>query len=273
VLAGFYKHTLLAIPVTAILWLALHDIRRAVRAAIAGAAVIALGFVACWFMFGAQFFDELLSPRVYRLETALQGLGLLQWIAPALLIVTTWAWYQRQSDAARLVSLFAAIAFVVYFLQKLGDGVDDNAQFELVVAVAIGIGCAIHDVAAIPAARRWGIDYSRSVIVLILIARLLLSFRMSPYLVLASADFRQLLRNNALIVNVEIARIAATPGNVACSIVTVCRLAGKAFEVDAFNVYERILTGRLSPAEVDRLVQARGVRFERIDERAAHKRR
>jgi hypothetical protein len=161
------------------------------------------------------------------------------------------------------------VAFVLYFLQKLAEGVADNAQFELVVALAIGIGCAIHNVVAIPAPHRWGIDCSRSLIILALIARLLLSVRMSPYLLLTSTDFRQSLRNDALVVNVEIARIAAIPGKVLCTIATVCRFVGKTFEYDRHNVHQRIVTGRLTPAEVDRFIRARGIRVERVDGRAS----
>jgi hypothetical protein len=273
VLAGFYKHNLFAIPVTAICWLALRDIRRALSALLFGIAACVLGLAVCWFVYGPQFFDELLSPRVYRVTTALGGIGRLQWIAPAFVFVAIWAWHQRHSDAGRLVGVFTTAAFTSYFLQKLVEGVADNAQFELTVALAIGIGCAIHDIAAIPAVQRWGIERGRTLIVFVLIIRLLLSLRVSPYLLLASSDFRQSLYNDALIATAESTRVAAIPGNVSCSIVTVCRAAGKPFKFDSFNVPQRVATGRLTQTEVDRLIRAQGIQFVQIDARASWRNR
>jgi hypothetical protein len=267
VLAGFYKHNLFAIPVTAICWLALHDLRRALRAALVGCAAVALGLVACRLMFGEPFFHEMLLPRNLMLQRALGGLGRLQWIAPAFILTAVWAWYQRQTEAARMVALFATIAFAFYFLQKLGDGVADNAQFELTVATAIGTGLAFENVAAIPATRLWGIDRGRLIVVLLLIARLLLSLRMSPYLLLTSGEFRESLHRDAEVARSEINRVAVIPGEVSCSVLVICRWAGKAFVFDAFTLRQRILTGSLTQEQVDRLVQARRIRFETIDNR------
>jgi hypothetical protein len=52
-------------------------------------------------------------------------------------------------------------------------------MFELVVAVAIGIGCAFDDLKAIPAVRRWGLERSQVLVVCILMARLLISARLA----------------------------------------------------------------------------------------------
>ena len=87
---------------------------------------------------------------------------------------------------------------------------------------------------------------------LILIARLLISLRMSPYLLIASPEFRAELRQRSAIVADETARIAAIPGPLTCSVSIVCRWAGKPFLYDTFLVDQRIATGRTSQAEVDR---------------------
>ena len=91
-------------------------------------------------------------PREYVLRTAINGLGRLQWIAPALIIFGVWAWHQRHGEAVRFSLLFVSIAALFFFVQKLGAGVDDNAQFELIVATAVGLGLAFEGILAIPAA-------------------------------------------------------------------------------------------------------------------------
>ena len=79
-------------------------------------------------------------PREYVFFRAFTHLGLLQWTAPALLIFAFFAWRDRRNEAVRFAALFVAAAFFFYFVQKLGVGVADNAQFELVAATAIGLG-------------------------------------------------------------------------------------------------------------------------------------
>ena len=266
--AGFYKHDLISIPVTAIVWLALHDPRRGFRAAVVGAAAVGVGFLICWVLVGPSFFHDLLSPRQTGVMRALNGIGRLQWIAPALLIACIWAWYQRNLDRARFAALFMAAAFASYLLKKLGDGVDDNAQFELAAAVAIGIGCAIDTFVL-----EWGrpevrFDRTRSVVLLVLIARLLASARTAPYSVLASPDFRAALLRDVPVAKAEIARVAAIPGPAVCNIILICRWAGKPFVYYHWTVLQHLASGQLTAAEVDRRLRAMHVQFVTVDSRA-----
>jgi hypothetical protein len=265
VFAGFYKHNLFAIPITAICWLTLSDVRAAARAAVVGGAAAVAGLALCGMVFGDVFFESLLTAREFSLETAILGLGRLQWIAPALVVFGIWAWHQREGEAVRFSALFVAIAFVFQFLQKLGAGVDDNAQFELVVATAIGLGLAFESIVAIPAARRFGQERSRLAVVLVLILRLLFSLRMEPYLLVVSPEFRAELRQRSSLVASETARIAAISGPVMCMVPSVCRWAGQPFLLDVFYVQQRIAAGRISWDEAQRRLRALGLRTEPVD--------
>jgi hypothetical protein len=265
--AGFYKHNLIAVPATAIVWLALGNVRVAARAALIGAAAAALGLALCAFAYGDAFFQSLLSPRTYSLRTAFESLGRLQWIAPALAVAALWMWHQRSSAAARFCLLFATAGFASHFLQKLGAGVDDNAQFELIAATAVGLGLAFENLASIPAIRRLGVERGRLIVLLILIARLLLSARMSPYLLLTSPEFRAEAEGRTAVVARETSRISAIPGPVVCSVMLVCRWAGKPFLYDAFYVQQSIETGRLTRADVEVRFRADGIRTETVDRR------
>ena len=265
VVAGFFKHNLFAVPVTAVCWLAIDDRRLALRAALLGGAAAVLGLALCAAIFGDAFFRQLFMPREYKLLPALEGLGRLQWIAPALVIFAIWAWRDRQDKAARFAAIFVTVSFTFYFLQKFGAGVDDNAQFELTVATAVGLGLAFDRVGAMPAAKRWGINRSRLAIVLILIGRLLASSCAWPYLLATSPDFHASLRQRVAVMNSETQRIAAIPGPVACPVMTVCRRAGKPFVFDAFAVDQKVKTGKLSQEELNRRIREQGIRFEQVD--------
>jgi hypothetical protein len=267
-LAGFYKHNLVAIPATTLCWWTLHDYRRGLRLALLGIGTVAAGFAACGVVFGQAFFHDLLLPRHYDV-IRLGNIGRLQFIAPALIIAAIWAAYRRRNSAAQFVSIFMALAFLSYAGQTMADGVADNASFELVVAAAIGIGCAFDDLVAIPAARRWGLERSQVLVVCVLIARLLISARLSPYLVLFSPDFHSSLSDRVSVMQAESARISAIPGPVVCENVPLaCRFAGKAVVFDPFTVGQLVATGRISQAEMSRKIGDLNLRFEAIDPRA-----
>jgi hypothetical protein len=269
VVAGFYKHSLLATPATALLWLALKDWRLSLRAALVGVAAAAAGLALCVAAYGQDFISQLLFyAREHSLERALGGLGQLQWVAPALIVCLVWWWHDRDTEAARFTRLFVAVAFVVHFLQKFGQGVGVNAQFELVAATAIGLGLAFDRIAAVPWVQRRGAGRAQAVVLAVLIIRLLVSTRNEPYLTVFSPQFRAGFDANSAVMAREVERVRSLPGPVACTVPTVCRLAGKAFVYDDFAMDQRVNTGKLTAAELTARLQAQGIRREVIDPRA-----
>jgi hypothetical protein len=270
VIAGFFKHTLFAIPATAMCWLAMHDRRLAVRAAIVGAGAAALGLALCTIIYGDVFFRQLFMPREYKLIWAFEGLGRLQWIAPGLAIFGICTWRRRRDEAVRFVWLFVLIAFFIYFVQKIGAGVYDNAQFELAIAASIGLGLAFDCIGADTLVPRREIDLGRVTIVLILLARLLASSHTEPYLLLFSPDFRAMLHQKCTIMEDETRRTAAIPGPVVCMVkkdpvLTVSRRAGKPFVYDGFGLDQRIKLGKMTEVELKERLRAQGIRLEQVD--------
>jgi hypothetical protein len=268
-LAGLYKHTLVATPAAALLWVATKNRRLALRAAATGLGFVALGLAVCIGIYGRAFLAQLMAPRVLSIEQALGSLGHLQWIAPALIVWAVWAFHDRATRAARFTALYIGLGLAAFFLQKLGAGVAANAQFELVAATAIGLGLAFSRTMATPLAQRWGADQSRLLILGILVARLLLSNHIEPYLVLASPAYRQSFHENASVAGREIERVRAIPGSVHCSVMTVCWAAGKPFVFDPFAIDQRIKTGRATLATVSAAIEAKGIRFEPVDSRTS----
>jgi len=143
-----------------------------------------------------------------------------------------------------------------------------NAQFELTAATAIGLGLAFSKVALSPFGRRWGEDIGRLAIVGVLIARLLLSNHIEPYLVIGSADYRQQFANHAAVMAKEIERVRAMPARLSCSIISVCRWAGHDFLYDPYADDQRIVAGRTSSHQVSEKLQRQGIRNVEVDGRA-----
>jgi len=97
---------------------------------------------------------------------------------------------------------------------------------------------------------------------------LLISARLSPYLVLTSPDFRSSLSDRVAVMQAESTRISAIPGPVVCEDVPLaCRFAGKPFVFDPFTVGQLVAAGRISRAEVSRKIDDLKLHFEAIDPR------
>jgi hypothetical protein len=268
VLAGFFKHSLWAVPTTALLWLALHDARRALRAALFSAALAATGVFACLALWGADFYWSMMPPRMVTLRRGFVMLGRLQMIAPALIIWSFWFHACRKSHAARFSALFLGMAFVIYFMQSMGQGVTINAQFELIVATTIGLGLAVDNIAAVQLARRIGLDRARNWLVGLLVVRLLASTHFEPFQILTSSAYRSAIAQQVAVTEAEIARIRALPDPVFCSIGTVCFRAGRSFAYDDFLIGQRVLTGAWSKARLRKTIEQHAVRLEIVDQRA-----
>src|SRR5262249_56671138 len=103
---------------------------------------------------------------------SLQSYQELQWISVGLLACACNGWVSWRNPNVRLCSCFITIALASFFLQKTGAGVDLNAQFDLVIAVSIGLGLAYIQVPLWPLARRFSPARSQTILLLAIFARL-----------------------------------------------------------------------------------------------------
>jgi hypothetical protein len=265
--AGFYKHNIAAVPLTALIWLAIKDWRRAVVPIAVGAGAAALGLMICIAIYGEVFLANLLTARAYRVMRAINGLGRLQWILPALVLWGIWVAAERKSRAAHFTALFVAVAFIEYVVQWTGEAILDNAQFDLVIATAVGLGLAFDRVGKTAFGQRYGEAAAQAVIVLIVAARLVATLRIEPALVLFDPDYRAQYFANAQVVREEAARIATIAGPVACDFKVVCRLAGKPFSYDDFRAEMLVATGASGGLDEQGLMRAHGLTYVRNDPR------
>ncbi len=258
VVAGFWKHNMIAIPVTAIAWLFMSRSRYAVRATIISGAACLTGIALCVLVW-PDFVPSLLANRQYALSNLIGNIGRLQWPALALLIWGGWALDDRASDAAKFTALHVCFSLAACILQWFGHGVAGNAEFDLFFALGIGVGVAFTRIETTWVAKRIGARHSRDLMIAALLIRLLASDRQETALLILSGDFRSSIYVNQRNVMNEAAQVAAMPGDVACANKVVCRLAGKPFVADEFKLEELVLTGKDTEADVASMLGARRI--------------
>ena len=181
-------------------------------------------------------------------------------------ICIAWLVYDRRSRLAQKIAVLLLLTFISGFVQSLGDGLDVNAYFEFLFALAIGIGMAFSKIQAWPASvpRAAGIRLAFAAVLLIALS---FSSQSEPYKFAFSREFRQDVAENVDAVRTEIKRLKKMPGSVSCSVMLVCYWAGKPFVWDDFAMRERVATGRWTEAEMKRQARLHRIRFETIDDR------
>ena len=259
VLAGFWKHNMVAIPVTAILWLFVIRSRFAVRATVASAAACVVGIACCVVVFGSDFLWNLLAVRQYALSNLIGNIGHLQWPALALVIWAGWAFDNGKSEAARFTALHIGLSLAACLLQWFGHGVGLNAEFDLILALGIGIGVVFTRIETTRVAKRIGARWSRDLMVAVLLLRLVASDRQETALLILSSEFRSSVYAHQQAILADSAHVAALQGDVACEVKLVCRRAKKPFVVDEFKMEELVATGRATKAQVAAMLRARQI--------------
>jgi hypothetical protein len=270
VVAGFFKHSLIATPAAMLILLARHHMRLALRAALFGIAAAAIGLALCTLVYGTNFIEQVFFyPREISLMRMIGSLERIVWLLPTVGIWWIWSWHERRSEPAQVSAILMVCAFASYLLQKNGEATDANMMFELMMASAIGIGVAFDRISAVPFAARIGAQRAQFGIVAIMTATLLAAPGLEPYWLVASPDYRAQFARNAEVARSEALRVSAISGKVACiRSLMVCRSAGKEFVFDQVAVGQRIGTGRMTSLDMWGLFEANGIRYEVIDQRA-----
>ena len=146
---------------------------------------------------------------------------------------------------------------------------DINAQFDLVIAVAMGFGLAFTQVSQWPVARPLRLEQAQAILLLAVCVRLLASKQLQPVRLVFDSSFRNeiAMRERAMTDSVE--RVRRIPGDVTCGRnMLVTYRAGKPFVVDAFNVQQRILAGALPENAITARVAAGTLTIVEVDPRS-----
>jgi hypothetical protein len=266
-IAGFIKHSIFAIPASALVWLALDSLPRAARATAFGMAVCATGLLICRLAYGREFIEQLMFPRQITITNIYNALDYLRPLLAGIFVATCWLFLRRHTRLARKMAILLALTFANGFIQSFGAGVDVNAYFEFLFALAIGVGIAFgeaQNVSTILSINRNKIELALTSLLLI---SLVVQLRGDPYHLLLSNSFRSELADNVDTVRSEVERIRAIRGKISCSVMLICYWAGKPFVWDPFAVQQLVATGKWSQQEYERRVHESGIRFEAIDDR------
>jgi hypothetical protein len=260
ILAGFWKHNIIAMPVTAVMWLMLRDWRSAARPVTISMLAAGAGLAMCGVIFGGAFYTNLLTSRAYSMGHLVSQLGALQWLAVAAIGWGIWAWYSRGSYASRFTALHVLVGFVTCLAQWLGDGVFGNAAFDLTIALAIGVGCTYAQMSVSPIAARIGANPARVMLIMLLALRLVASSRQESAAVLFNPQFRVDYAARAAEMTAAAVVVSRMPGQVYCRLNNlVCRAGGKAFVVDDFKTDQLLATGNATAHDIDEMFKARGI--------------
>ena len=146
-----------------------------------------------------------------------------------------YAWSDRTTRAAHFTMIYVGAALILYCVQWTGEAILDSAQFDLVIATAVGLGVAYERAWTGAFARRYGLEAARAVIVVILLARLVATTHTESFLLLTSPSYRDEVQKHAESARAEIRNVAAISGPVACDFKVTCRFAGKPFSYDDFR--------------------------------------
>jgi len=269
VVAGFIKHNLIAIPVASLAWLWIGEDRRlAARLTLVGGLGAGAGLATCTMIYGQAFLTQIfLFSRVISPARVFTELFKPLALAVALYVGLTWAWRCRRGAAsARFVLTFTVVALAVFIIERAGDGVDCNAMFELVLAAAVGLGLGVERMEGGWLARKLGLPRARLIVLAALLAPLLATPDMRPYLLIVSPDYRAAALSASRAADAEVARVRAIPGKVYCTTTIVCFWAGKAFVYDPWAMGQRVATGRWSRERLDRALALAAIKTEIISQ-------
>ncbi len=255
--AGFIKHNIVVMPLASLIWLGIHKPRRMIEMVIFSIGVMTAGFVLCSEQYGADFFSNMMTPRNYDWKLVYGAIGHLQWLAVGLA-----AWFYAASKLVdprvRLCNLLIVLALIIFFFQKSAEGVACNAQFELVIAVSIGVGLVFEFMPGLPIAHRFKPEMLRSIFLFAICLRLLASTNIQPMRLLFDCKFHNEIAAREAAMSATVNRVRLEPGDVMANTYA-CYRAGKPFVVDPFNCDQRMKTGNLPPDAIGKLIAHRAL--------------
>ena len=260
VTAGMVKHNVLTWPAAVTLELAIAVIPRSGSrkwggkelrnlgiwlASGVGFAALAVGL--CVALFGPVFLTDMLHhPRIIDFSRILGGARRTSEILVMALVALTLVGSGKRIPHGRLLVLAAGCSIVWTLIQRAGEGVAMNAWFEPLIILSILTGVAL----SVAACRRTGDSVRRLARItsplgaggLLFIA--LLPCLLSARVVLPRALYQAVhIRAEARQWRAFVDKVRQQPGDVGCSMASICYWAGKHNVIDVFNYTEYVATG------------------------------
>ena len=245
IFSGFIKHNIIAMPIVAFLWLGLQRPKRFLPLTGVSTLVIVLGFALCHFAYGLDFWRNLRTPRSYNARLALDSLAVLQWPLVALVVWVYAGIALRNQPVVKFCNVWVIVSLLAFVLQRASEGVAENAMFDLVIALSVGIGIAFAKAHEMPLARHYNPERLRAGVLMAICIRLLTTPGNEPARLFFDPGFQEEIAMRDAAMRESVAKAKETPGDVLSAAIVSYR-AGKPFIVDTFNFQQRVKAGELS---------------------------
>jgi hypothetical protein len=268
VAAGFIKHNILAMPLAVTLWLLQYDRRVLLRWIALGLVLVAAGFAVCWLAYGADFFHQLMGPRVYNgVHVVLKSLGRIQAFVIPLILWIAVAVQLPPDPRLRMVTDLIVAGAAAYALTQGGSGVAWNCFFDWLIGACVGLGVALSRIGETRFVRRHGLARAEALVILALALRLIL---LPPSELLHLSSALAALNQKAAAMAGDVDFLRAQPGQALCEDLAVCYWSGHQSLLDGFGTSEvtaagwpniRLLEQRIARGEVPLLQLNHGSPF------------
>ena len=234
-MAGFTKHILLPLPLAITIWLFLRNKSHFYIWVVAGFFGALVLFGVCALIFGGQMFTSLFAhERVISPYLMFYNFKFFMLIIPVVVLSFVGPSNKEYfTSAGGLFAIATVIAFVLAVLFRSGEGVSENAYFDVVF---FGVPCAVLRLAAL-----WRVSEFRAELRPLFVAIFfMISLPPLSLTPIKALEFRgwvaEGLEAHLLAVNRSIEIIASTPDPVICEMMIFCYWSGKPIIFDFFNV-------------------------------------
>ena len=236
-LAFFVKHNLIVQPLVLVLWLALYDLRSALRLAVWGGVFLLVGVIAFRLAYARDLLTELHSARAYSFANLSAAVSqwlpwrLLAFVATLMLVA-----FEHRNKYAVLCGIYAAISFLLGAVFMGGTGVDVNALFDADIALSLAAGLIVNHLS-----KNWITAWV--VVAAVYVFPVALGLRqVEANEVFNISHWINPLNDERQVAFRDIAFLRGRPGPVLCETLALCYWAKKGPEVDVFNVGQQFAT-------------------------------
>jgi len=242
VLAGFFKHNVVAVPAATFLFLLLEDRKSAARFAAVGAGMALGGLWLCALAYGPSFAFNVFEPRPYRLLRGLKSLEDLHRVPVQIILWVGYAVGCKDAGRGRLINLLCLAGLAESFGFRMAEEVDRNAGYDLLFALHLAFGAVLERAGDIYP-RALSASAYRAVLLTATSIRLLFGEPMDSFNVLIDPAMVHYFRDAEAATIADVARVRRIPGPVFCESPYTCFMAGKPFAVDGINLQFRVTMG------------------------------
>ena len=258
-LAEFVKPIYVTLPLALLAWLFVTQRRSAWALAGFGLLFAVMGYALTYFILHVELLGQLFSPRVFLWSKITGQPG--QWLlVEALPLLASLALLRRRGDAPALFAgLYAALAFVLALFFSGGDGVSASQMMEPAMAVALGAALWLHKNenrrCTFPA-----LGFVAALQAVMLVLSFLGLWAARPSL--------QELMGSRYATRFDVALIARHKEPVLCETMALCYWAGKTPQMDAFGFTQALKSGKRSPDDFVRLLDAKAYSMIQLQPRS-----